>query len=99
HQPTSPLFPYTTLFRSTFDFTHAVTKWLGLQPHELAASERKALDRALERRTIAEDPVRRRDRELTLGERVSDRVARIGGSWTFRSEEHTSELQSQSNLV
>src|SRR4051812_31808458 len=69
----------------TFDFAHAAVKWFGLQPHELAQSERKALERAIGRRTIAEDPDKRRDKKLTLGERVSDRVARLGGSWTFIS--------------
>ncbi len=53
------------------DFAHAASKWLGLQPHELADSERKALERAMERRTIAEDPGRRIQDKLTLGERVS----------------------------
>jgi uncharacterized membrane protein len=67
----------------TLEFTHAAAKWLGLRPHELAPSERKALERAIGRRTIAEDLVRRRDEELTLGDRISDRVARVGGSWTF----------------
>jgi len=67
----------------TLEFTHAAAKWLGLRPHELAPSERKALERAIGRRTIAEDLVRRRDEELTLGDRVSDRVTRVGGSWTF----------------
>jgi uncharacterized membrane protein len=65
------------------DFTHLAMKWLGLQPHELAVSERKALERAIGRRTIAEHPDRRLDENVTLGERVSDRVARLGGSWTF----------------
>jgi uncharacterized membrane protein len=67
----------------TLDFASAAVKWLGLQPHQLADGERKALERAIERRTIAEDPDRRRGENLTLGERVSDRVARLGGSWTF----------------
>jgi uncharacterized membrane protein len=65
------------------DFTHAATKWLGLQPHELAHSERKALDRAIGGRTIAEDPGRRLEEQLTFGQRLADRVARLGGSWTF----------------
>jgi uncharacterized membrane protein len=65
------------------DFTHAANKWFGRQPHQLAESERKALERAIERRTIVEDPSRQLDGELTLGQRVSDRVARLGGSWTF----------------
>ena len=64
------------------DFTHAATRWFGRQPHQLAESERKALERAIERRTIAEDPARLATRP-TLGQRVSDRVARVGGSWIF----------------
>jgi uncharacterized membrane protein len=72
-------------FRMTLDFAHAAVKWLGLQPHELAQSERKALEHAIERRTIAEDPDKRRNEKLTFGDRVSDRVAQLGGSWTFIS--------------
>jgi uncharacterized membrane protein len=65
------------------DFAHAALKLLGLQPHQLAPSERKVLERTLGRRTIAEAPDRLLDERLTLGQRVSDRVARLGGSWTF----------------
>ena len=65
------------------DFSHAAAKWLGVHPHQLAESERKALERALGRRTIAEHPERRRGGKMTLGERVADRVARLGGSWSF----------------
>ena len=65
------------------DFAHAALKWFGLELHQLAPSERKALERAIGRRTIAESPDRRLEETLTLGERVSDRVARLGGSWTF----------------
>src|SRR2546430_7638986 len=31
--------------------------------------------------------------------RLADPVLRVSGEWVSRSEEHTSELQSQSNLV
>ena len=67
----------------SLDFTHAAAKWFGRQPHQLAESERKALERAIERRTIVEDPSRHLEEKLTFGQRVSDRVARLGGSWTF----------------
>jgi len=67
----------------TLDFAHAALKWFGLQPHQLAPSERKALERAMGRRTIAEAPDRLLEERLTVGQRVSDRVARLGGSWTF----------------
>src|SRR5438270_5843665 len=64
--PTSTLFPYTTLFRSSpAVFRHRMARF--------CASRRAALDQRLHKR-----PTR------------SSRV---------RSEEHTSELQSQSNLV
>lgn len=66
-----------------FDFTRAATRWFGRQPHQLAESERKALDRAMTRRTIVEDPGPGLDENLTFGERISDRMARVGGSWTF----------------
>jgi hypothetical protein len=56
-------------FQMTLDFAHAAVKWLSLQPHELAQSERKALERAIGRRTIAEDPDKRRDKKMTLGDR------------------------------
>src|SRR5438046_5600919 len=63
--PGSTLFPYTTLFRSTFH-----------------ASPGERLDRL--------GLGRRRDRDLDVG-RISPRLD--------RSEEHTSELQSLTNLV
>jgi uncharacterized membrane protein len=67
----------------TLDYVHAAAKWFGRQPDQLGASERKALERAVQRRTLIEDPNRRLNEQSTLGERVSDRVARLGGSWTF----------------
>ena len=67
----------------TLDFTHAATKWFGRQPHQLAESERRALERAIGKRTIAEDPGRHIGEHLTFGERLADRVARLGGSWRF----------------
>src|SRR5262249_60643559 len=87
--PTSPLLPYTTLFRShrtptrcrsrptaTIDGTyHPTCQWrlLGDEP----------------------DDAERRQRELCRERLVVPRVARR----LDRSEEHTSELQSLTNLV
>jgi len=67
----------------TLDYVRAATRWFGRQPDELGASERKALARAVQRRTLTEDPNRKLQEVSTLGQRVSDAVARIGGSWTF----------------
>lgn len=65
------------------DYIRAAAKWFGRHPDELGASERKALELAVRRRTLIEDPARKLKAQLTLGARVADRVARLGGSWTF----------------
>jgi uncharacterized membrane protein len=65
------------------DYLHAAAHWFGRHPDQLGPSERKALERAVQRRTIIEDPNARLKDESTYGERVADCVARLGGSWTF----------------
>jgi uncharacterized membrane protein len=67
----------------SLDYVHAAARWFGRHPDELGASERKALERAVQRRTLIEDPARTLSASSTLGERVADRVAQLGGSWTF----------------
>src|SRR2546430_12704609 len=81
--PRSTLFPYTTLFRSP------------LASHRFD-NERTggAIDRA-----GAELQRAKRDPDGLLGRRQSVRRGRGEEAVWGRSEEHTSELQSQSNLV
>src|SRR5438034_3626597 len=81
--PRSPLFPYTTLFRSAdVDLEHeAIELRLGQRIRTLL------LDRVLGR----EDEERQRE--------VVGRAARGDPIFLHRSEEHTSELQSHSDLV
>ncbi len=67
----------------TLDYVHSAARWFGRHPDELGASERKALALAVQRRTLIEDPNLKLSTHLTLGERIADRVARLGGSWTF----------------
>src|SRR2546430_5201904 len=82
--PRSTLFPYTTLFRSRG----------AREPH--AGDGVAARDRADGRR--APGDVGRRAREpLPLS--GAARTVSLRGLHRRRSEEHTSELQSQSNLV
>lgn len=50
---------------------------------DLTASERRVLRRIAERRAIARDADATFQSELTLGERLADRVAAFGGSWAF----------------
>src|SRR2546430_10433809 len=84
--PRSTLFPYTTLFRS------------------YRLNERGAVERIEDRSAALRDARAHRSASEGLGERVrawalGDRGSRTIGPFTDRSEEHTSELQSQSNLV
>src|SRR2546430_11644174 len=80
--PRSPLFPYTTLFRSERITDHRA---------ELEHPERHAVLAGAflreHRRPAVVEPDPERDRQQKRGEQKQ------------RSEEHTSELQSQSNLV
>src|SRR5438309_9287718 len=82
--PSSTLFPYTTLFRS-----EVVGELLRLQPR--SAFEEDDL-RAARGEVIA------RDRTAGAGADDDD-VGRLGDAHAGRSEEHTSELQSQFHLV
>src|SRR2546427_3060437 len=84
--PRSPLFPYTTLFRSRAgppEFPHLPA------PPPLAVRERGRVDQEGRRPHAQADRAPRPD---------ACRRDRAGGGRS-RSEEHTSELQSQSNLV
>src|SRR2546427_11536379 len=94
--PRSTLFPYTTLFRS-------------LQRQALArdggGGPQHGGEGPLHRHRVEQDKIRQR---AELGERLAQvhavgeygpAVARAARDFQDRSEEHTSELQSQSNLV
>src|SRR5688572_31978352 len=91
--PRSTLFPYTTLFRS---------KLLELQrKHQVVTAVRGAgLMRGLELAVDAQPLVAAALQAGLLVNRTAERVVRILPPLIVtRSEEHTSELQSQSNLV
>src|SRR2546430_8379792 len=94
--PRSTLFPYTTLFRSHLQ---AIPKGrlFPLSRDELiecAALLRATAERRLDRLVIPDHPL-----DILAQQIVA---AAAGDEWdeaALRSEEHTSELQSQSNLV
>src|SRR5205085_12069735 len=87
--PTSTLFPYTTLFRSSTGCPRAVA----------ASSTRPAPTHDRPPRRLRQLP----DHDTPCSGRESGRgdteVGICGAGGGVRSEEHTSELQSQSNLV
>ena len=50
---------------------------------KLTAKERKVVDAILQRETLSRDANLELHEQRTLGQRVADRVAVFGGSWTF----------------
>jgi uncharacterized membrane protein/uncharacterized membrane protein YeaQ/YmgE (transglycosylase-associated protein family) len=61
------------------------TAILDLETHvkRLGALERKVVTKILRREPLAENPNQVFDAQQTFGQRVADRVASFGGSWTF----------------
>ncbi|MFV3384627.1 DUF1003 domain-containing protein [Pseudomonas sp. NY15364] len=56
---------------------------LGKPLHELEPEETHVLEQIRQRRPIARDAADASDEESSFGERLSDKVAAVGGSWTF----------------
>jgi len=60
----------------------AAHRWFGKRPDELLESELRVLRKAMGRRPISR-PLLEEESELTFGEKLADRVALFGGSWSF----------------
>src|SRR5206468_5423429 len=86
--PISTLFPYTTLFRSHWCRAH--------DPHTLSALERQSRFRCAQCTYFSDFLHFRSKRNCGSASRKIPRNAR---ATRRRSEEHTSELQSRSDLV
>jgi uncharacterized membrane protein len=65
------------------DVGQMASRWLGRTMPTLGADERKILQRAVDRHPIAKNPNLAFDATQTFGERLADKVAAFGGSWTF----------------
>ena len=57
--------------------------WIGRSLEHLKPSERRVLDSALAGTTIARDVSARFTAQTSLGGRLADGIARVGGSWGF----------------
>src|SRR3712207_9444778 len=94
--PRSTLFPYTTLFRS--EALHDLPENplppsidVAIPPAHRSAEELKTLSTRLRQREGVMG--------VDYGEEALQRLAAMGKALRFRSEEHTSELQSRQYLV
>src|SRR2546430_17109604 len=94
--PRSTLFPYTTLFRSGSEYRGLVQYYLlAGNVHELDRLHRTAQVSML--KTLA---CKHRSTVTKMARKHKATIATdYGPRACYRSEEHTSELQSQSNLV
>lgn len=74
-------------YKNDTGFRHEVAerslRYLGRSADTLTAREQSVLARLSERQTIARDVNRSFDEKLTYGQRLADKVAEFGGSWTF----------------
>lgn len=63
--------------------SHGAQRWFGKGAETLTAGERRVLQSALDRRALSRDLAADFHGHLTFGQRLADRVASFGGSWTF----------------
>ena len=59
------------------------TRWLRRDLANLSAAEQHVLKSAVERKAIARDISHKLASESTIGDRLADTIARVGGSWSF----------------
>lgn len=67
------------------DVDHLSRRWFGRSHAELDEEERRVLDRTAARRLVVSDTNEAFAGKLSFGDRLADRVASFGGSWTFIS--------------
>ncbi|AJC45630.1 DUF1003 domain-containing protein [Xanthomonas sacchari] len=72
-----------SFLRSRIDRRQTARHLLQTELDKLSEAEREVVERFIAKRHVARDIVTQADRDRSLGERVADRVAAIGGSWTF----------------
>jgi len=65
------------------DFQAHALRFFQKEWHELTELEKRVLNSIAEKQRIARNPNQTFADERTLGERIADKVAAFGGSWTF----------------
>ncbi len=61
----------------------ASRRWFGKAEADLDAAERRVLATTVDRSPVSRDVNETFEGEQTFGQRLADRVAAVGGSWTF----------------
>lgn len=59
------------------------TKQLHHLVESLGEKEKQIFSRLLHRKTLARDTNEEFDQQISIGNRIADKVAAFGGSWTF----------------
>jgi uncharacterized membrane protein len=77
--------PQCIVKRSVMNKTVAdlAMRWLSNSADALSEAERRVLQSAIDRRAVSRDRNRARASQQSMGDRIADAVARIGGSWSF----------------
>ncbi|MCQ4161334.1 DUF1003 domain-containing protein [Roseomonas sp. GC11] len=65
------------------DLHSLATRWFGQDAAQLGEAEQRALSRALERKPLSRDTNEAFAGKLSVGDRLADKVATFGGSWSF----------------
>ncbi len=65
------------------DLKNAATRWFGRSLDKLKSTEKHVLESAHNRTPIARNTNDGFNAQSSLGDRVADRIAEIGGSWAF----------------
>ncbi|UJW86721.1 DUF1003 domain-containing protein [Devosia sp. SL43] len=68
---------------STTKLIHAAERFLGKGEKALTREERQVLEQAIGKKALSIDTSAAFDEKSSFGERLADRVASFGGSWTF----------------
>lgn len=58
-------------------------RWFKRNPDKLTEVEARVLQSAVDRRTLSKDLNAVQTSDQSTGDRIADRIARVGGSWTF----------------
>lgn len=65
------------------DVQKRAVKFFQKEWQDLTELEKRVLSSIVEKRRISRNPIKALDDDRTFGERVADKVASFGGSWTF----------------